>query len=563
MTSGVGPRRSSAVGIPVPLRRRLFGYGGAFGKTIRDSRRAMVIVGAVLGLLLIGVSKAIVSEFATVQARHEIGDVIRAVPPILQGLAGKPINVETLGGYVQYKYGTFFPLVASLWSILALSGTLASEARRGSLEFLAASPIPRWRIALEKLFGHIAVLAVAMIVIFLSIAFVGSAFAELPGDEISVGAAAAYTVWLGLLALAGGSVAFAVAPFLGRGAAAGIAGAFVFGGFILNGYQTAIPELAPLANLTWFGWTTNHIPLAGLYDWPSVGLVAVVAGALLAVGIVAFVRRDIGDTSAIRTPNLPRSLVGLGGPAGRAAGESLPASLAWGLGLGIFGLLIAGSGRSFVEQLGTSPEFARLLATVFPGIDIGTVGGFLQLVFVEFGLILAGLAAATLVANWASDETSGRLELLLATPLTRRRWVVSGGLGMVAGIGLIVVLAAAGIAIGAMITGGDIATPVIGTLSLGLYALALGGIGIAIGGVVGTGVAGPAVAVLTIVTWFIDILAPALNLPDAVHELALTAHFGQPMLGNWDPVGIVACLLFAFGGIAVGAWGFARRDLKF
>ena len=37
----------------------------------------------------------------------------------------------------------------------------------------------------------------------------------------------------------------------------------MFAGFLLNGYQTAIPELAPFANLTWFGWTTNHLPLAG------------------------------------------------------------------------------------------------------------------------------------------------------------------------------------------------------------------------------------------------------------------------------------------------------------
>ena len=91
----------------------------------------------------------------------------------------------------------------------------------------------------------------------------------------------------------------------------------------------------------------------------------------------------MGATSAVPTPSLPRPLVGLRGPAARSAGENLPSSLAWGIGLGLFGLLIAGSGRSFVEQLGKSPEFARLLATVFPGIDIATVGGFLQLLFVE------------------------------------------------------------------------------------------------------------------------------------------------------------------------------------
>ncbi len=74
----------------------------------------------------------------------------------------------------------------------------------------------------------------------------------------------------------------------------------MFGGFLLNGYQTAIPELAPFANLTWFGWTTNHLPLAGAYDWASLLLVAVVTVVLLAIGIEAFVRRDIGQTSRSR-----------------------------------------------------------------------------------------------------------------------------------------------------------------------------------------------------------------------------------------------------------------------
>ena len=72
-----------------------------------------------------------------------------------------------MGGYVQYKYGTFFPIVLSLWSILALSSTLASEAKRGSLEFVAAAPLSRRRIALEKLSGHILVIAIACVAVFL------------------------------------------------------------------------------------------------------------------------------------------------------------------------------------------------------------------------------------------------------------------------------------------------------------------------------------------------------------------------------------------------------------
>ena len=545
----------------VPLIRRVYGFGSVFAKTLRDSRRATIAVGLVLGILLIAVSKAIATQFATPASRQELGDVIRAVPPILQGLAGKVVNVETLGGYVQYKYGAFFPLIASLWSIMALSGTLAGEARRGSLDFVAALPITRRRLALQKLAGHIVAMTIAALLLFLSLVVVGS-FAVLPGDEVPVSAAAGYAIGLGLLAVASGAVAFAIAPFFGRGAAAGIAGAVMFGGFIINGYQSVIPALAPLANLTWFGWTGNHIPLAGVYDWPSLVLVAVFAIVLFVVGIEAFARRDLGVTGSIPTPSLPRVLVGLGGPTGRAAGHNLPSAIAWGIGLGIFGLAIAGSGRSFVEQLSSSTEFHRLLQTVFPGSDIASVGGFLQLLFLEFGLILAGLAAATLVAGWASDETSGRLELLLATPLARGRWVVGGGVGILLGIVVFTLIAIVGIGVGASITGGDIATPMMGAATLGLFAFAMAGVGVAVGGVLGSGYAGPAVALVTIVTWFVDVIGPAFKLPDVVHELALTAHYGAPMLGQWDVAGVAASIAIGVVGIAIGAWGFKRRDLR-
>jgi ABC-2 type transport system permease protein len=551
----------SAASTPVPLRRRLFGFGSPFGKTVRDSRRVMLLVGGILAILIIAVSKAIVQEFATPASRQGLADIIAAVPPILAGLAGKPVNVETLGGYLSYKYGTFFPIIASLWSILALSGTLAGEARRGSLDFVAAAPISRRRLALETLFGHLAVLTFAMVLVFFGIVIAGSTANGLPGDEISVTAAAGYTIWLWLLAIVGGALAFAIAPFFGRGAAIGIAGAVMFAGFILNGYASAIPAVAPLSNLTWWGWTTNHLPLAGQFDWLSLVPVAVLAIVLFVIGVEAFVRRDLGATSTLPTPSLPPALLGLRGPAGRAAGEGLPSAIAWGIGIGIFGLMIAGSGSSFIDQLNKSPEFQHLLATAFPNTNIASVGGFLQLLFVEFGLILAGLAAATLVAKWASDETSGRLEFLLASPLARVRWVVAGAVGILIGIVVFVALSEVGIAIGTIVANGELAMPLAGTLILGFYAIGLAGIGIGVGGVFGARFAATVVALVTIITWGLDIIAPPLGL-DGVREVALSAHVGQPMLGVWDPVGLIACVALFVGGTAIGAWGFARRDLR-
>ena len=541
---------------------RLYGFGSVFAKTVRDSRRATIVAAAFLAFAFLVLGKAIVTQFATPESRQEIAALVAAVPPILQGMAGKVANVATLGGYFQYKYGFFFPFVLALWSILALSGTLASEAARGSLEFVAATGKSRRRVALEKLSGHVFSVAVVCLVAFLSITYAGAAYPVLPGDAISPMQAFGYSLWLGLMALVAGALAFAVAPFVGRGAAAGIAGFVTFAGFILNGYQQPVPELAPFANLTWWGWTQNHIPLSGPYDWPSVALLAVVTVILLAIGIEAFVRRDIGATSALPWPSVPRPLLGLSGPTARATANSLGAALAWGVGVGLFGLVFGAAAQPFMQQVRNSPEFIRLLETVFPGIDYASAGGFLQLLFVELGVIFAGLAAATFVWGWASDETSGRLEMVLAAPLQRIRWALAGGAGMLINVAIFVALSAAGIALGVSTTDSEIATPVTGSLILGVYAAALVGIGLAVGGVFGTRFAAPVVVVFVLVTWFLQIVGNLLGLPDAVKQLALTSHFGQTFVGVWDWPGLAVSLVLCLGGIAVGAFAFARRDLR-
>ena len=48
-------------------------------------------------------------------------------------------------------------------------------------------------------------------------------------------------------------------------------------------------------------------------------------------------------------------------------------------------MAIAGSGRSFIEELGKATDFVKLLNQVFPGFDIQSVGGFLQLLFAHAG----------------------------------------------------------------------------------------------------------------------------------------------------------------------------------
>jgi ABC-2 type transport system permease protein len=363
------------------------------------------------------------------------------------------------------------------------------------------------------------------------------------------------------MALAFGGLALFLAQFLGRAAAVWIAGFVVVAGPLLNNYKTLVPAFAGVAAVTPSAWTADHLPLAGRYDWGSLVPVAVLAAVLLALGIEAFARRDLGASSGVRVPGLPAVALGLRGPAGRSAGERLPLALAWGLGLGAFGLAMAAGSRSLADAFASSPDLARTIHGVFPGFDPTSAGGFLQLM-VQLLFVVAGFAAVTLVSGWAADETSGRLELLLASPLSRRAWMLRSGLGVLAAIALMTLLTALAVGLGAVLAGSGALTPMAGSFALGLYAAALAGVGFAVGGLLRTAVAAPTVAVVVVATYLVDLLVPALDLPDGLHRLALTAHLGQPMVGVWDAAGVIACLVLAAGGLALAAEGFARRDLR-
>ncbi len=544
---------------------RIYGFGSVYAKTLRDSRLALLIVGGIVAAVLLSSGAAFGEAYATPQSRTDLAALVHSLPPALAGIYGSPFpaKIETLGGTIAWKSGGSIGLTVALWSIIAMSGTLAAEARRGSLELVAVTPVGARRIALEKLAAHLTGMGIVAIVVALAAWAAAAAFGTLPGDQITPIEALGFGAWVGAVGLASGSVAFAIAPFLGRVAAAGLAGALMLAGYFLNGYQATAPAFSGFANLTWFGWTVRHQPLVGQFDWVSLIPVALVAAALFVIGVEAFARRDLGATGGIALPGLPAVALGLRDATARSFGERIPLALAWGSGIGLFGLVLGAAARSFGDALrNVSPETLNVMRAVFPSIDLNSAGAFLQLTFVELGFILVGFAAATLVSGWASDEREGRLEMLLTTPLSRVRWALQSGIGLLAAVGCMTALLAAGIGVGAALGGGDVVTPILGSVVLGLYAAALAGIGLAVGGLLRASIAAEAVAAVVILTFLVDLVVPALKLPDALRQLAITAHLGQPMIGTWDPVGIAICLGLAAAGLAAGAWGLARRDVQ-
>ena len=203
-----------------------------------------------------------------------------------------------------------------------------------------------------------------------------------------------------------------------------------------------------------------------------------------------------------------------------------------------------------------------MIDALYPGIDWRSSGGVLQLAFNTYALLFAGLGVAVLVNGWASDERERRLEVILAAPISRVRWVLSSGAGLLGAVAVMTLITAVLVALGASIYGDDPGRPFVGALVVGLYAAALAGIGVAVGGLFGPGVAAGATGGLALGFFLLDLLGSALRLPDSILQLSLIKHLGQPIIGTFDGVGMAACVVLALGGVAVGAWGLSQRDLR-
>ena len=537
---------------------RVYGFGSIYAKTIRDSRLAFIIAAGLLGGLALFMGAAISNVFPTPASRLEVNNLIGSMPPDLVNLFGKPVELGTLGGYMSWKYGATFALSAALWSIFALSGTLAGEAGRGSLDIVAAAPFGRRRIAIEKLAAHVTMLALAMAVVAVCTTVSSNLFGDASlGDQISPLSAFGFAAWMGLLAICFGGLAWALGPMLGRAGAAGLASAVMLVLWIANGFTA----LEPIAVLSPFRWTADHIALVGQYDWASLLLVAAVAVVLLAIGVELFNRRDLGVTLGWSLPHLPGWVLGVRGPVSRAFGDQLPRATWWGLGMGLISMMLVSLVGSFSDQIAKDPNLRHSLGAIFPGVDMTTAGGWLEL-FAQLLVIAAGFAGATFVAKWASDETGDRLEELLATPMSRARWVIAGGTAAVLAVVVMNALLALGITLGAAAAGVPAGDALLGSVSLGLIAAAMVGVGFAVGGLWRTSLAAEITALAVVVTYLIDLLGPPLKLPDAILQLTLTAHMGHPMIGEWGVGGVIASLVVAIGGIGLGAWGMRRRDVS-
>ncbi|MGH2941862.1 MAG: ABC transporter permease, partial [Solirubrobacteraceae bacterium] len=232
--------------------------------------------------------------------------------------------------------------------------------------------------------------------------------------------------------------------------------------------------------------------------------------------------------------------------------------LAWSIGLFFAGLVVGSIAQNAEELVDGSQDLANLLTQVGGG---SVVDAFLANALVMMALIATGYTISSGL-RLRAEETSGRVEPLLATPVGRLRW--AAGHLVMAGAGSAVVLAALGFGAGlayavASHDAGQVPR-LIGAALVQLPAVwVLGAIVVAAFGLVPRAVAlGWAALGACALLWLVG---PLLDAPGWLLDLSPYEHVPAVPAATLAAGPLLALTAGAIALTAAGLAGFRRRDV--
>lgn len=262
---------------------------------------------------------------------------------------------------------------------------------------------------------------------------------------------------------------------------------------------------------------------------------------------------------------------GLRSIAARALREERGALIGWTIGVVAFCLVMLSifpsihGNANFAQLLNSYPESLRKM---FQLENYTTGPGYLRAEVFSF---VAPLLLTLFAVLWGSDLTAGEeerrtIDLLLANPISRRRFVLEKWLALI--LGTLILAAALAIALGVI---GPLFKLHVGwsrltaeVLASWLFAVAFGTVSLSLGAATGRrGLARGVTTTLALASYLLSTLSTLVSWLRPVRNLSLWQHtLGVDPLGSGfhlDRIALVVVITLAVG--AAGLWAFDRRDL--
>ncbi len=382
--------------------------------TARKSVRSGVIWGYIFGIAIASSAVSYTRIYKTPAQRDALAAAYGS-NKATSALFGPAPQLQTVAGFTVFKISMTLMFLGAVWGLLTSTRLLRGEEDNGRWELLLAGQITRRGAAVQALGGLSAG-------VFTLWALTGL-LTVLTGLDSSVGIAAGAALYFAL-AMAATAVMFLAAGALTSQLAATRRQAASYAAWFL-GVSYAVRMIADagvgLHGLIWaspLGWVEELQPLTAPQPLALLPVIAFTA-VLAAVAVRLAGTRDVGaGVVPDRASGRPHLRL-LSGPTGLAIRLARPAVLSWWAAIAVSGLLfglIARSAGTTISGASVQQVFSKLGA---PGTGADAALGVCFLILA----VLAAFAAAGQITAARSEESAGRLDHLLARPVSRSWWL--------------------------------------------------------------------------------------------------------------------------------------------
>jgi ABC-2 type transport system permease protein len=527
----------------------------------RTGAIAMAAIGAIAGLLngvgfeqLVGTSPL---------ERHAFATQMELLGRQLTYLLPAPVQLDTMGGYLTWRAFGTVALVYVFWALLAGTGAARGDEERGLVEEWLSAGVSRVRWLATRTGGFAIALALSIFVTTAATA----AGAALVNDPLGMGDSLLEGIALYTIALFGFGVGVALSQLVvTRRVASSLGAIVIIALYVLNDAARSGIDIGAIGHLSPFYLYDRSTPLlaGGTFDVGANLALLIATGVLLALGAIAFARRDLGGT-----------IVRLGGngqtrPTARPSRDPLlrlPVlagvdqqrwwTAGWAIGISLLAYLLTSLTRGVIDTLSGIPS----LRPYVERLGLVAYSDFIGVIWFSSALLILSILVIVQVNGWAADDAEGRLETMLSTGASRPRVVVERIAALLVSVGIVAAASTAVVAIAARAF--DIDVPgdrlVIATVLMLPVAFAFAAVGHALVGW------RPRVAVLllgivAVVSYFTQEFAPLFSWPDWVKNTSFFALYGMPMTTvDWG--GAITLLAIGVFGTAAAIMSMQRRDV--
>jgi ABC-2 type transport system permease protein len=544
-----------------------------FFKTIRDNLAGAIGWGIAIGVIMIIGAASYVEILNTVgpDRARLMGETARLLQSF-SFLLGEVTDISTIGGFITVRLLGFVPLVIGLWAAVAAIAAIRGEEQTGALDLVLSTPRTRSSVLRDKALGLFVSLSLLVLLAWLGL----WAGIVAVGHASDVSAANLLEVLANVLAISAfwGVVGLLISQFVGvRRTASTIAGSFIFGTYLLDNLFTTNPSLGWLAWLMPFHYFSVSKPLAPgrIMEWGAWLIIVAITAALTFATAYLFSRRDLGSTFHVaRRRTVAGALAGRGGSAwllgtlfGKSVRDLVWPTLLWGVGLGVYSVMIVGTMKSTLEPMQEVLKNMGWIALIVG--NLATPEGYLSYSLFTFLPVVLAAYAVFQVSGWADDEEEGRMETLVSLPFPRWRLLLARYAAFALSLAAVLLI----IGLFTWLASDATGTPIRGDRLSGALAgilpttLLIAAIGLCLATwLKRPGAAVPITVAVVAAMFLLNLLGPALKLPEEVLDLSIFHLYGRPLLEGIKWGGMLA-LIGAALALGVGSLvGFMRRDIS-